>query len=207
MTMKTEDARRVTADLRARLTATEDRAVLLEGERTEISYQALVERDPKAKKRLAEINQELVLIGHEMEGVRAALQEANRRHEDAKTTEHAEAERRRAREALKLGKEALDLATALDKSAEKLVADAAALRAVMIRLGALGAAPAGVLIDNASRRAMATHLMGSKLQLQHLAPHERRTFLEFAKSWAVQVQAWADHRLGKPEAKQLEQAA
>jgi hypothetical protein len=67
-----DDAKRVVADLNAKLAEVEERQRRLALERDEISYAAHAEKSDKARKRLTMINQELVIIGSEADGLRAA---------------------------------------------------------------------------------------------------------------------------------------
>jgi hypothetical protein len=68
----------------------------------------------------------------------------------------------------------------------------------MIELGRLGAAPHINLIDVSCKRALIAASMGSRLQLEHLAPGERHTFSELADRWANGIEAFASARLCEP---------
>jgi hypothetical protein len=48
-------------------------------------------------------------------------------------------------------------------------------------------------------RAAKSPLMFSPLQVEHLAPGERRTFAETMASWVLTISNWAEKRLVKPE--------
>jgi hypothetical protein len=79
----------VTDDLRGQLGALEGRQVELLAERDEVSYTALVDRDPKAVKSLAAINEELSNIAKQSASVGAALKEAAKREAAAEDADRA----------------------------------------------------------------------------------------------------------------------
>jgi len=111
----TEDARRVVAELDTKRSVVEERAKLLEGEREQITYDALT-GDAEARKRLDQIGHELLLIEHELEAIRAAISEAGRRVEEAEGVAGAERAAERAKQALATARQLKDCAKAADKA-------------------------------------------------------------------------------------------
>jgi hypothetical protein len=200
-----EQARRVVADLKAKLAETLSRGEVLMGEKAQISYAALVDGDAAAKKRLAQLDQDLLVVDLNASSVRAALAEAENRVRQAEGLSLAEAERQKARRALELGKSMRDHAKALDRAAKQVFEHFAALRIDMLALNGLGAVPNVNLIDVACKRALISASMGSRLQLEHIAPTERHSFTELCDRWASGVEAFAAARLGEPD--KVEEAA
>jgi hypothetical protein len=196
-----EQARAVVADLTAKLAATADRGTALAAERDEIAFAAHVDSDAKARKRLDVINAEIAGLGSEAAGINAALVVAGRKVTEAAGAADAEAERQKARKALKLGEQMKDSARACGKSAEAFFAHFAALRGTMHELQMFGATPSINLFDSACRRALASSSVGSRLQLEPLlGPSDRRSFEELADRWAENIDTYAAARLEAPAA-------
>lgn len=90
-------------------------------------------------------------------------------------------------------------AAALDAAMRAVFDGFAALRETMFELNRLGATPQINLIDVACKRALLAASMGSRLQLEHLAPAERHSVAELADRWAEGIASFAEPRLGAPK--------
>ncbi len=188
--------------LQGKLGDLEARQRILVAEREELSYGALVDGDAKAKKRLDQIGHDLALIDHEAQSIKAAAVEAGRRAEAAEDAARQGYERDRARKALELVGNVHALATGMDKAATKLFADFGELRAIFIELNRLGVArPQIMAVDVSCKRALAAASTGTRLEIERLAPSERKTFAESARPWVEGITAWANARLGETEEK------
>jgi hypothetical protein len=197
--MTVQDAQQTLDDLREKLIETEAQTVLLEAERSQISYGALVEADPRAIKRLETVSRELLALGQDAASVQAAISEAERRVSGAKADELREIERAKGEQARKFGKQAREHAKALDETARLLFEHFARFWAVMVELRRIGAGPNPELVESACQRALVAASMNSRLKLGHLAPSERRTFLELSDRWAEGIEAFVVHRLDEKE--------
>jgi hypothetical protein len=96
LTTPIEQAQKVVADLRQKLSQLQDRSVLLGGEREAIAFDAHA-GDERARARLTKVNKELLELGGEAKGLEAALAEGTRRVIAAETEARAEGERTRAK--------------------------------------------------------------------------------------------------------------
>jgi hypothetical protein len=185
-------------DLRDRIIAIEGHVLELEGERSELSYAAMFERDAKAAKRVGEINTELARLASETTVLNAALTEAGRRDAAAAATKRDAEERGNAEKALALLDEFARDGADLEEAANAVIAKFNALTKKSRELTALGYAPATpALVDSNMKLALKTKLMGTGLIIEHLAPHMRRNFVDVIAGWASHVRARATARLNK----------
>jgi len=188
--------------LQGKLGEIEERQHILVAEREELSYSALVDGDAKAKKRLDQIGHDLALIDHEAQAIKCAAVEAGRRAEAAEDAARQGYERDRARRALDLIANVPALAASMDRAAVTLFTGFAELRAVFIELNSLGCArPTVMAIDVACKRALAAASTGTRLEIERLAPSERKSFAESTAPWIEGITAWAATRLGETEEK------
>ena len=196
----TIDPTQALALLQGKLGDLEEKQKILVAEREEISYSALVDGDAKAKKRLDQIGHDLALIDHEAQTIRAAAVEAGRRAELAEDAARQGYERDRARKALELIGKVPALAHGMDKAAQKLFADFTELRGLFITLNSLGVTrPTVMIVDVACKRALSAASTATRLEIERLAPSERKTFVESTAPWVEGVEAWANARLGEKE--------
>jgi hypothetical protein len=82
-----------TTDLRNQIAEIENKRIALEAERDDVSFAALVERDPDAIKRAADIGDELAQLGHQEAMLNAALRTAIKREAEAAAAESADRKR------------------------------------------------------------------------------------------------------------------
>ena len=107
------------SELRGKIAAVEDRQITLIAERDEISYDAVVERNSKAIKRLAEINAEIGNLTSEVATLNAALNEAGRRAASAAAADASAAERARAEQAAPIARLITEIGEAQDEAARR----------------------------------------------------------------------------------------
>jgi hypothetical protein len=146
---------------------------------------------------LTEIADELTGLGIERESINFALKEAERRVESARYAAGIELEAEKAKKAKAIAVQLRDCAKAADAAASSLFACTTEMRQIIRELREMGG-PNEALALNAMRRALVTASMGGPLQLMHLAPNERRTFVELCDRWAANVVAHAE-RVLNPE--------
>jgi hypothetical protein len=112
-----------------------------------------------------------------------AIAEAERRVAAAEQQEQVESGNARLERARELAAEVTAKSRDLDSAAKKFFAQYDAFREFMFELYRLGFTPQINLIDTASRRALITHSMGTRLQIEHLAPGERHSFSDWTSRW------------------------
>jgi hypothetical protein len=169
MTTKT-----VTDTLRSNLASIEGRQTELLAERDELSYLALVDRQPAAIKRLAAINEEIENLKTQAGSIEPALREAVRR--ETQAAEEARAEKRRddARQADAILDDAEKLALAFDDSLRTVRETAVAFEAAMIKVRRLtGASPQHDAVRVFMFRAVRTAFHQSPIHVDAIAPSER----------------------------------
>ena len=128
-------------DLRDRIIAIEGHVLELEGERSELSYAAMFERDAKAAKRVGEINTELARLASETTVLRAAIAEADRRDAATAAEQRDTTERGNAERALALLDSFAKRGAALDAKFDVAIAEYAGLCGEFKELEKLGFSP------------------------------------------------------------------
>jgi len=196
----TTDIKTIIADLNAKLAATEERRAQLVTERIETSFDAHT-GDAKARARLNSINKSIAEIMSEAESLQEALASARRREKVAEHEAHLEKGRADARAALERIAAWPDRAAKLDAQLAGFAAGYEKLKADMAALATLGAPPSGVMVRSACPRAIMTALQMAGLyqeieRIGFLAPHERHSFADIVGGWSMQVERWAQARLG-----------
>jgi hypothetical protein len=185
-------------DLRAKIADLDTKRLMLMGERDQLSYDAVVERNGAAAKRVAELNTELSRLADDKATLNAALAEAGRREAAAAAEKRDTEERDNAEKALALLDEFAKNGAELEQAANAVIAKFNALSKKSRELTALGYAPATLaLVDSNMKLALKTKLMGTGLIIEHLAPHMRRTFISVIESWTSHVRARAMARLNR----------
>jgi hypothetical protein len=111
--------------------------------------------------------------------------------------ERGEVEKMRAKTAQKLGTEMIALCKQIDTHGRDFFLSFIQLRNVMLELSRLGpgVVPSVAMFDAVCKRAYAAMAMGSPLQLLHLAPMERHSFIELGERWGKSIEGWAAQRL------------
>jgi hypothetical protein len=204
---RVERAEKLVAELERELSAVQQTIDRMTDERGQLALAAR-EGNGEAASMLEELDEKLPQLRTQAANIEAAMPAALRRVAAAADPALIESEKRDAERALYLARKARDCGKALDRSAKKLFDDYAALWSVMLDLHALQAAPSGLVIEAACRRALAAHSVGSRIQLELLVPpSQRHTFAELAEKWSSNVEHFAVQRLGAPEPIKLEEEA
>jgi hypothetical protein len=179
----------------------------LASERQKISYAAHT-GDKGAKERLRKINDESVLHNAELEGVDAAIVEANARLAIAQANAALAADRVNA-EALRGKVERfVELGLIVDDCFADLNSAAAEMKTLLSEMHNLGAAAASHdQLRVLGGLALKTALMETPWakEFEHIAPNQRRSFKALVSAWHDQLMPGITARLG--ETKQEEQAA
>jgi hypothetical protein len=178
----------ITNGLRNQIAEIENKRVLLEAERDDVSYEALVVRDKKAIERAAEIGTELAKLDHEDAMLKAALSTATRREAEAAASERASQKRADLERAESLLPKVAEMAAQMDEAMKTLREASASFEAHWSEIKRLsGAGPVGGAIKVHLDRAYRSTLRGLPLQLEMVPPNERHTVSELATGWSAQV--------------------
>jgi hypothetical protein len=197
----------IIADLNAKLAATEERRAQLVTERIETSFDAHTGGNTEARRRLSAINKSIAEIVSEAESLQEALASARRREKAAEHAVHVEKAKADARAALERITDWRERAARLDKALADFGEAYGKLNADMLVLAMLGAPPSGAMVRSACPRAVAAALQAIGITreiegLGFLAPHERHSLADVVSGWVLQVERWAQARLGDDKAKE-----
>jgi hypothetical protein len=178
----------ITDDLRGQLAALEGRTVELLSERDEISYNAFVDREPKAIKKLEAINGELNNIANQVASLESALKEATKREQAADDADRAKRRKADAEQAGVAMAEAERLAELMDGAMRDLQKHAVDFQQKMADVRRLsGSGPQHDGMRALLSRAIKSGLMALPQYADVLQPHERSSVAEIAAAWATQV--------------------
>ena len=196
-----------TQDLRAKIDAIESQKLILTSQRDDVSYSALVDREPGAVKQAAEINAKISELTAEESMLNAALKVASKREAEAKAAQSDAQERDNAAKALALLESFAKRGTALDAAFNAAIAEYTELSEEFRQLERLGYGPTTYpLVKVTMRTALLTKLMGTDLVVEHLAPHARKNFEGAIEGWSSNVRGKAQARLNR-KAKAATEAA
>ena len=177
-----------TESLRSQLVALDGHKVELLAERDELSYLALIDKQPQAIKRLAAINEEIRNLTVQAETIEPALKEAHRREAAAEDAGRAMRRRADAEKAGALMAEAERLAELMDTTMRDLQKHAVDYQQVMADIRRLsGSGPTHEALRALLSRAVKTGLTGLPQHPDALQPHERRGVAEVTAIWALQI--------------------
>jgi hypothetical protein len=183
------EAQNPIADLRNQLAELENKRVILEARRDEISFAALVERDPKAIKQAADIGAELAQLGHNEAMLNAALKTAIKREADAAAAESADRQRADLEKAHAMLPEVEAAAAQIDEAMKVLRETTVAFEqkwAVIKELSGAGPLPGATKIHVG--RAFRTGLRGLPgFQIDLVSPTQRTTTSALSAGWSEQV--------------------
>jgi hypothetical protein len=176
------------------------RAAKFNADRQAVAYAAHT-GDKTAQDKLRKLNDETVLHNAKLEGIDAAIAEANSRLASAQRNEAATSDREQA-EALraKLNR-FVELALLCDDCILDFLGAAKELQSTLDDIHALGCASP----NSAQMRVLATLAIKSFVmqipwtakEWEHLAPNQRKTFRELAENWAAQISQHINTRLGE----------
>ena len=180
--------------LQKRHTALTDRGEVIREIREQIAFDAL-SGDQAAALRVDEINGESFLLAEQLATVEAAIREARRRLTAARQAADAAVGRVQAEKALVHIGRFEGLAAEMDNICRRLVETGEAMKVELRAVHALGCShPSERLYIVNAVRAIKAGLMGSVLQLEHIAPLERHTVASLAAGWGAAVRRWAAER-------------
>jgi hypothetical protein len=172
------------------------RATELKDEQTSLAFAAHGKDDPRAQKRLAEVNRELAIHGNEVRGIDVALTEARKRVASAEAAAAQAEARKQAEAARKIAAEIAGRFKLADEHLAVALKHLLEANAAVEELHMRGFAfPSGRQIQVYANLAMTTWLM--KLPniwwkeladgMRYLAPGERRTFTQFWTAMSTSV--------------------
>ena len=201
MTTTTDDARKVLADLEAKLADAKSRQDQVESELKEIAFAAHT-GEADARKRLERLHADTAKISAEVLSLEAAVVEAKRRVREAEAAESDDVARAKAERALALLEDFTKRGAELDEALGAFLGKYAALTADFHKLDALGYAPTTfALVKSNMQAAAATALQFTELRQAFLAPNERRNFVTVIEGWGRNVRMRATARLNAKTAK------
>lgn len=161
----------------------------LQAERNQLAFKVHADADPKARKRLDEINRELTGAASDVETLQVARQQAGDRLVEAQRAAALVADRAAALELRKAVAEFVELGVELDAALTDVAEAGIALRELLSKIHQLGCQfPTHLQIKALGESAVLTKLMGSPWPVRHLAPRERRDFTSLVKGWADAIE-------------------
>jgi hypothetical protein len=185
-----EAAEKIVRDLTEKRDLTEARIAGIADERKPLAIAVHVDGDHKARKRLDTINAEAATIAAELEGLDAAISEANARLATAVLAEAERADRENAKHLHLLCLELSEHGKRLDGVMSTLRVEAQAFRDTLNAIHARGCNfPSHGLADVNARNAIMTGLMATPWKIEHLAPGERRSFDKIVSGWVSRIEA------------------
>lgn len=185
-----ETARGTLADLEAKLAAVTARSVELADGRRLLSFAAHSGEDSAAEKKLRALNTESTHVNLDIENVRSAIEEAKRRLAEAERAEAAAAAAENAEAVMKIADRFAERGRRIDEAFARARAELDGFQTDMDALHALGVThPRGEQFAVLGGLALASHLMTLPLKVdrEHLAPRERRSFTETADAWRASI--------------------
>jgi DNA repair exonuclease SbcCD ATPase subunit len=198
--MSTDQANQVLADLETKLSEAIQRLGDLQTKRRELSFAANT-GDAKARKALEAANASTATIGHEIENIRSAIEEATRRLREAENVEATAHQKNVAAQAQALGASMVERARKIDEALATVASEASGFMADISALNRLGTSnPRAEQWKSLGERALATALLQTPLQVRPLGHGEKRNFSETALGWATSIDDWASALLDKSEA-------
>jgi uncharacterized protein YhaN len=200
--MTTKAKTSVTDDIRAQLSSLKGHKDELRSEKDELSYLALIDKEPKAIARLAALNEEIRNLIIQIETNEAALKEATKRESAAAEAERAEKRKANAAAAADALLHAEDTAAHLTKAMADLRSHAITLQSQFAEIRKLiGVGPTDQMLRVHLARSLKAATMGSPIQLEHLAPNERVEVDAVIGPWAKSIRNWINTAIGEKPAK------
>jgi hypothetical protein len=177
------------SDLRRQIDELESKRLILQSERDDLAYQAMVERLPAAVKRAADIGNELAKLTHAEALATAAYKTALRLEAEAKAAEATKQKRADLAEAEAMLPEVAQIATQIDAAMKTLQAATVAFQDKWAKLKRLsGAGPTVVATKVHIERALRTGLRGLPgLSIDLVSPTQRCSASSLNAGWSTQV--------------------
>ena len=193
MTTEVETARATLAELETKLAGITARSIELADERRRIAFDALA-GDGAAEKRLKALNTESAHIHLDVENIRSAIDEAKRRLNAAIRDEETAEDRKNAEAAVAIGERLAERGKLIDEALATALREIDGYKRDVDELHRLGcAAPTSQQFLVFGGIALSTFVMRTpvKVDREHLAPSERRTFVGLSADWSAAVRRWA----------------
>jgi hypothetical protein len=189
--MSVDEEKQTLARLEAKLAEVSGHAIELQTERRRLAFDANV-GDQKARKALDAANAASATADLEIENVKSAIQEGQRRLAAAER----EAEMKRlganAEAAIAIAEEMPKRGKRIDEAFALIAEESKALGDDITKLNQLGCgSPRAEQLGVLGQLAVNSSLMFTPLRLRHLAPNERRDFVGFLGQWRDGVKRWA----------------
>jgi hypothetical protein len=181
----------ILAQLESKLAKAKARQMAISKEREAIALAAhMGSADDRA--RLNQLNQEGAILSGEIESIEAAITQFRAQVADAEAAVAREAERAKRKEVLRLADEARTYAAEIDELWRASIAAYLLLQDKLHEIAqAADGRPSRHQVQAACRRALISAFIGSPLQLELLAPGERRSVSSVVASWAENAETWA----------------
>jgi hypothetical protein len=184
-----EAAEKIIRDLTEKRARVAARTQEIAEERKPLAIAVHVDGDQKARKRLDTLNAEAATISSELEGLDAAIAEADARLTAAQRVTAENEARANATELLGLCRALSAHGARLDDVMSSLRKEAEAFRGALNEIHARGCNfPSYALADVNARAALLTALMSTPWKIEHLAPGQRRTFGEIVDGWVSRIE-------------------
>lgn len=199
MTTEVEVATKTLNDLMDQRDQLIGRSARLVADRQAVAYVAHT-GDKGAKERLRKINDETVLHNAELEGIDAAIVEANARLAATKQAEASAADRVNAQQLKQAAARLVELGAIIDDCFADIISASTELREVINKIHGLGSnAPTHDQVRVLGALAMKTALMGTPWakEFEHLAPGSRRSFAATCNGWSEMLAGNIAARLGE----------
>ena len=182
--------------IRAKLDTARSDLTTLDDRRKALSFAAHSEGGV-AKKELDGLNKHRAIAVAEIESLEIAVVEASRRVDDAHRDADLQVEAEKAERALAIRESLARRAAKLDKALAALAEEGNAFHAELRELNhTVGCrSPNEFQFQSLGERAVKSALMFSPFKIEHIAPGERRTFVEVLAAWGVMIERWAHDRL------------
>jgi hypothetical protein len=194
------------AGLQKQINETELKEAALFAERSQISFEAVVERRRPAIARLAEVNGEIAALRDQGAALAAAMAEAKKREAAAAHAAAAEAERERARKAAPIAQRLAERGAVIDAASRAYNENVEGIREDVALLARLGVpVPSHDLVRVNLNRAHDTATAALD-KTRPMSPAQRTGFDRLSKSWAAPAQSWIATRLNTNAARDVDAA-
>jgi len=152
--------------------------------------------------RLDHLNQEGAILAGEIESIEAAIVTVKIKIADAEAAVEREAEQEKRREISRVADEVHLHAETIDALWWQSIAEFLELQTKLHKIAqSSGGRPALHVIQSASRRALISAFNRTPLQVEQLAPSERRSMADLAASWLHNIETNADRTTVKSNGK------
>ncbi|SRR6266446_317363 len=182
----------IIAELEEKLLQARARRAAITGERKAISLAAHM-GSTGDRAQLDQLNQEGAILSGEIESIEFAIAEAQAWVAATENTAAIEAERQKRHQIVQLADELRGHALKIDDLWRQSIAEYVILQDKLHQIVQSGVGrPSRHQVQSACRRALISAYIGSPLQLELLAPAERRTVAHLVEVWARNVEVWAN---------------